>query len=68
MGFTSQDDLITQLTVNGKGDTVVTTKTLSSAGTYSAFGLGFDLRYHGTDVDDVAIYDDRVIFSIKKAL
>lgn len=31
MGFTSQDDLITQLTVNGKGDTVVTTKTLSAA-------------------------------------
>ncbi|HSW33437.1 MAG TPA: hypothetical protein VLH36_07455, partial [Steroidobacteraceae bacterium] len=31
MGFTSQDDLITQLTVNGKGDTVVTTKTLNAA-------------------------------------
>jgi len=31
MGFVSQDDLITQLTVNGKGDTVTTTKTLSAA-------------------------------------
>ena len=42
--------------------------TWNVGGTYSAFGLGFDLRYHGTDVDDVSIYDDRVIFSIKKAL
>lgn len=42
--------------------------TWNAGGTYSAFGLGFDLRYHGTDVDDVSIYDDRVIFSIKKAL
>jgi hypothetical protein len=39
MGFTSQDDLITQLTVNGKGDTVVTTKTLASAGTAGAWTL-----------------------------
>jgi hypothetical protein len=39
MGFTSQDDLITQLTVNGKGDTVTTTKTLSSAGTAGAWTL-----------------------------
>ena len=42
--------------------------TWNVGGTYSAMGLGFDLRYHGTDVDDVSIYDDRVIFSIKKAL
>ena len=42
--------------------------TWNVGGTYSAFGLGFDLRYHGTDVDDVSIYDDRVIFSVKKAL
>jgi hypothetical protein len=39
MGFTSQDDLITQLTVNGKGDTVVTTKTLGAAGIAGAWTL-----------------------------
>lgn len=39
MGWTSQDDLITQLTVNGKGDMVNTTKTLSSAGTAGAWTL-----------------------------
>ncbi len=39
MGWTSQDDLITQLTVNGKGDIVTTTKTLSSAGTAGAWTL-----------------------------
>lgn len=63
MGFTSQDDLITQLTENGKGDTVVTTKTLSSAGTAGAWTLlaghagyppaatftGADLTYVATD-------------------
>jgi len=63
MGFTSQDDLITQLTVNGKGDSVVTTKTLSSAGTAGAWTLlsghagyppaatftGADLTYVATD-------------------
>ena len=37
-------------------------------GTYTAAGLGFDLRYVGTDIDNVSIYDDRVIFSIKKAM
>lgn len=42
--------------------------TWNIGGTYSAAGLGFDLRYHGTDVDNVSIYDDRVIFSIKKAM
>lgn len=63
MGFTSQDDLIDQLTNNGKGDTVVTTKTLSSAGTAGAWTLlaghagyppaatfaGADLTYVPTD-------------------
>lgn len=39
MGWTSQDDLINQLTNNGKGDTVVTTKTLASAGTAGAWTL-----------------------------
>lgn len=63
MGWTSQDDLITQLTVNGKGDMVNTTKTLSSAGTAGAWTLlaghagyppaatftGADLTYVPTD-------------------
>jgi len=63
MGFTSQDDLITQLTVNGKGDTVVTTKTLAAAqvaGTWTllaghagyppaAVFTGSDLTYVPTD-------------------
>lgn len=63
MGFTSQDDLITQLTDNGKGDMVVTTKTLSSAGTAGVWTLlaghagyppaatftGSDLTYVPTD-------------------
>jgi len=31
-------------------------------------GLGFDLRYIGTDVDNVTAFDDRVVFTIKKAL
>lgn len=63
MGWTSQDDLITQLTVNGKGDTVTMTKTLNSAGTAGAWTLlsphngwpiastfaGTDLTYVATD-------------------
>jgi hypothetical protein len=39
MGWTSQDDLITQLTVNGKGDTVTMTKTLNAAGIAGAWTL-----------------------------
>ncbi len=42
--------------------------TWNVGGTYSALGLGFDLRYVGTDVDNASIYDDRVIFSVKKAM
>lgn len=63
MGWTSQDDLITQLTVNGKGDVVTMTKTLNSAGTAGAWTLlsphngwpiastfaGTDLTYVATD-------------------
>jgi len=63
MGWTSQDDLITQLTVNGKGDTVTMTKTLNTAGTAGAWTLlsphngwpiastfaGADLTYVPTD-------------------
>jgi hypothetical protein len=63
MGFTSQDDLITQLTENGKGDTVVTTKTLNAAQTAGTWTLlsgmagyppaatftGSDLTYVPTD-------------------
>jgi hypothetical protein len=39
MGWSSQDDLITQLTTNGKGDTVTMTKTLNAAGTAGAWTL-----------------------------
>lgn len=42
--------------------------TWNIGGTYSALGLGFDLRYVGTDVDNQPLYDDRVVFSIKKAM
>lgn len=63
MGWSSQDDLITQLTTNGKGDFVNTSKTLSSAGTAGAWTLlaghagtppaatftGSDLTYVPTD-------------------
>jgi hypothetical protein len=63
MGWTSQDALITDLTDNGQGDMVVTTKTLSSVGTAGAWTLlsghpgypaaatftGTDLTYVPTD-------------------
>lgn len=42
--------------------------TWNIGGTYTAAGLGFDLRYVGTDVDNANAYDDRVIFSVKKAM
>ncbi len=42
--------------------------TYNVGGTYSAMGLGFDLRYVGTDVDNAPIFDDRVVFTIKKAM
>lgn len=39
MGWSSQDDLITQITTNGKGDTVTMTKTLNAAGVAGAWTL-----------------------------
>jgi uncharacterized protein (TIGR02001 family) len=42
--------------------------TYNFGGTWTNSGLAFDLRYVGTDVDNAPIYDDRVVFSIKKAL
>ena len=39
MGFTSQDDLINQITTNGKTDTVIMQKTLNVAGTAGAWTL-----------------------------
>ena len=39
MGWTSQDDLITQLTTNGKGDVVTMTKTLNAAGAAGGWTL-----------------------------
>lgn len=63
MGWNSQDQLIQDLTTNGKGDVVTMTKTLSSAGTAGAWTLlaghagyppaatftGADLTYVPTD-------------------
>ena len=63
MGFSSQDQLIQDLTTNGQGDTVTMTKTLNSAGTAGAWTLlsphngwpiastfaGADLTYVATD-------------------
>jgi hypothetical protein len=63
MGFTSQDDLITQLTNNGKGDIVLSSKTLAAAqiaGTWTLMAghagyppaatfTGADLTYVPTD-------------------
>lgn len=42
--------------------------TWNVGGTYSTMGLGFDLRYVGTDLDNVPLADERVVFSIKKAM
>jgi uncharacterized protein (TIGR02001 family) len=42
--------------------------TYNVGGTLTAMGLGFDLRYVGTDVDNAPVYDDRIVFSIKKAM
>lgn len=39
MGFTSQDDLINQITVNGKTDTCIMQKTLNAAGMAGAWQL-----------------------------
>lgn len=63
MGFSSQDDLINELTTNGKGDMAYTSKTLATAGTAGAWTLlaghggfpvastftGSDLTYVPTD-------------------
>lgn len=63
MGFSSQDQLIENLTTGGQGDTVTMTKTLNSAGTAGAWTLlsphngwpiastfaGADLTYVATD-------------------
>jgi uncharacterized protein (TIGR02001 family) len=47
--------------------------TWNVGGTYTYSGLGFDLRYVGTDIDDSdpvwgELSDDRVVFTVKKAL
>lgn len=64
MGFSSQDDLIKQITVNGKADTVIYQKTLNVAGTAGAWTLlgphaGIPLAsvYTGTDLNFVATDD-----------
>lgn len=64
MGFTSQDNLIQEITVNGKTDTVIMQKTLNVAGTAGAWTLlgphaGIPLAsvYTGTDLNFVATDD-----------
>lgn len=52
-------------------DTHYTTWNLG--GTYTYSGLGFDLRYVGTDIDDSdpawgELSDDRIVFTVKKTL
>jgi uncharacterized protein (TIGR02001 family) len=42
--------------------------TWNVGGTLSAHGFGFDLRYHVTDIDDLPIADDRVVFTIRRSL
>lgn len=57
MGYTSQDDLINQLTTNGKGDMAYTSKTLTSTGTAGAWtllsgnaGMPVAATFTGTDL------------------
>jgi len=40
----------------------------SLGATYSLKGFDLDLRYWGTDVDDLSIADDRIVFSISRSL
>lgn len=64
MGFTSQDDLINQITTNGKTDTVIMQKTLNVAGTAGAWtllgphnGIPQASVYTGSDLTFVATDD-----------
>lgn len=64
MGFTSQDDLINQITTNGKTDTVIMQKTLNVAGVAGAWTLlgpnnGIPLAsvYTGTDLNFIPTDD-----------
>lgn len=41
--------------------------TWNVGGTVAAYGLSFDLRYVGTNIEDLPIADDRAVFSIKRA-
>jgi uncharacterized protein (TIGR02001 family) len=41
--------------------------TWNLGGTYSAYGFGFDLRYVDTDIKDISIAKERVVFSIKRS-
>ena len=42
--------------------------TWNAGATYTTHGFAFDLRYVGTDLDNLPIADDRVVFTIKRAL
>jgi hypothetical protein len=64
MGFTSQDDLINQITSNGKTDTVIFSKTLPAAGTAGAWtdlnnaaGIPTAATYTATDLTYTALDD-----------
>lgn len=64
MGFTSQDDLINQITTNGKTDTVIFSKTLPAAGTAgtwtdlnNAAGIPTAATYTAADLTYTALDD-----------
>jgi len=40
----------------------------SIGGTLSVEGFDLDLRYWGTDIDDVDIADERIVLSISRAM
>jgi uncharacterized protein (TIGR02001 family) len=41
--------------------------TWNVGGTVAAYGFSFDLRYVGTNIEDLGIADDRAVFSIKRS-
>lgn len=42
--------------------------TWNVGGTLTAGGFSFDMRYVGTDVENLAIADDRAVFTVKRAM
>jgi uncharacterized protein (TIGR02001 family) len=65
LGYQQVEDLV----FDGVDEDSYTTWNLGA--TYSVAGFGLDLRYVGSDIDDTALEDltdDRVVFTIKRAL